>query len=703
MYVLSVELCICRLCEHIFVYEHICINMYICICNGRTAEEKHLELNSLTISELKEEMAKVGGPMGEVAKGTKDVKKLAVLRAWFNNDLLPTLKPLELGKKENVKPKVLTAKKKPALMGVKDLQNVKADILDGEIEEEPELLAKILLLTEAWMTLILAGKKTLELRKAKISSGNDPEVYYLAAGKTILARCVISPGVKIENQEDFDMLKGGHQWDKPDPPYTFPFVAHALSRVQKLKALDFERLLGTQGRALYRPVGFAAAAESGKESGTKEEAKTTKKGKTKVTKPKEKATGIKCLPEDALEKHTVEVLDPKAYLQPGEERLARKRKHLKSKETSSQFHISGGLLAHLNNVAFPRAPAETVGFLVGREDAKSEIIVSGIWIPSWESQQNIGNLKIDDADLQDWCVKAHNEASVVGLCLVSPDLDIPDAQKFTVLGNILKDHPPSFAFGLVCKDRKCTVFVDGGDQWQELGIQVHWVGQRSLYVERTVSLHLLALDSLKEEAKNSTQRKRYTKRQKECQQNFQRCMVAPDDKLEGVHITAEQHMETTIEQLQSVADFVVANLPSFDAAANPKIKETFQQCLDNYPLAKLEMSKVMQSMVLETVVAAGQCLSTILQLKSSLQMRSVKRRNASHTFDGFKWAKRQKTGKTPSSMSTSASSKSTKTSMMRSNSFQSTSSGKVSTASRSGGQDLKEIHTYFTCFPVFLM
>ena len=651
-------------------------------------QEKHLELNTMNVEELKAEMVKVVGSAKVMWKGNKEVKKLAVLRAWFEKMIAPNFKDTTNSSPEATtksSPKATTkssskattkssskAPKTVAGPSLKDLECLKSEILPGEISEEPELLAKILMFSQEWLDLILSGKKTIELRKARISCSNQYESYYMGFGNVIYGRCMVAPGVKIENDEDFSMLKDGHLWTNPQLPYSFPFFAHGLSKVQRLKPLEFEKLFGTQGRALYRPLGYLEEHAEGKEIEEQEEGggstadKKTKgkqvkkgaKGKKGVINDKTKRNQIKCLPPAGLKARKVEVVDvdPNKYLQPDAARLEGKLAHLKATcQGSANLHVSGGLLAHFNNVAFCREEAETAAYLVGHEEKGSQV-VTGVWVPSWDMQKTFHSWTLEEPALLEWCANSKKTNTIVmGICLVAPREEKPASDKITMFDSILKNIPEGFFVGLVGSDRKCTFYGIQDGQWKELACQVHWLGQRSLYMEHVVSKHAALVDTLKAEAIQGVPRKRYTKSAKEKQQeqNKARCMMKEDERLENGHITAERHIQNNIEELQHIADFLLENLTKFDAAANPAMMECFADYLNKYPGAKTELSKAGKKISIETVAEAGQCMSTVLQLKGALQMRAARRvKNDTHTFDGVKWSKRRKLASSTCSGST---------------------------------------------------
>lgn len=362
----------------------------------------------------------------------KEPKIDFILQLWFKKTILPDISesttngskeksfgapepgPMKSEEKKEKKNEVKSAlegkkaKKPPVLLQealFSSLRDQKPHVLPGEVVEEPEYLAKILILGEKWLDPILKGEKTVELRKTRVTSEAGQEQMFLACGATIYGRCFLSPPLNITSEEQFEALKRQHCWDSPDLPYKLPFVAHGISHVQKLQPLDFTKLVGCQGRSLYRPLGWTPHDETPKKDKNKEEtcaeekgaksAIKTKKVKSATAKPSSK---IKLLPAAALQDKLVEEVDVATHLQPSESRLSKKQEALKKKNRNTDVHISGGGLAHLNNVAFPRAPSKTAAYLFGVEESKS-VVVKAIFVPAWEEQDNTKEWTLTNEEL----------------------------------------------------------------------------------------------------------------------------------------------------------------------------------------------------------------------------------------------------------------------------------------------------------------
>jgi len=655
------------------------------------AKEKSLELQGMNVEGLKNAMSKLvtGGIPKAFSQANKTTEKAMLLQQWFEKVLIPQFeshsgaqklslqkpKPETHGQPGEQEAKPGQQKAKPGKQEAKSeqqqkdlfqtLRNHKPDVLHGEVEETPELLAKILIFSREWLDLILEGKKCIELRKTKISASLKKETFYLRVKDTIYARCDVSPGVKIETPEQFDMLKEGHQWQDPKPPYGYPFTGHALSQVQRVKPLEFQKAWGSIGRALYRPPGWVGPADDDVEEKPQTEGASSspkieedeekaagskaKKVKGKFAKKKKKTgtaqTGttkqkIACLPPTMLKGQEVEIVDPAAHLQPSSARLDSKKKQLQRKfdQANADAHISGGALAHLNNLAFSRSPSVTAGYLLGHTGKDKGLSVKSLWVPGWDAQAEMEKWVIDNPDLKKWASTFKPAMQVLGLCLVVPDHEAPAVSKLMVFDSILKgSSAATLIFGLVGSDRRCTMYriTDEGTA-EELRLEVHWVGERSLYTAHVVAQELVVVEKLKEEAKMAFEKKPIWKsiQQRKQEQNAKR--RPEEDKSEQVQVTAEVHLRKVIDQLQHVADFLLESLSNFHDDTMP---QRYQACLRSYPLAEFELSKAVPeaSKWPATIAQAGQRMAMALQLKNALELRLTKRKlNTSHTYDGFK-------------------------------------------------------------------
>lgn len=495
-----------------------------------------MAIQTYTIDKMKGELIEAGGDAGQFnkAKG-KENKKDAFMREWFRVKVLPELEAggnLDpLPKKEAAKavPKAKVASKSAALPdSTEPGVGLKADILPGEVDETPALLSKILLLQDEWLQKVLDGTKVLELRKARLTCKGS-ETMYLAVGSTIYGRCSITPLVTFTDTVQFAKLKDKHCWDQDDPPYAFPFIGHVLSQVQRVKPLDFLKLKGCQGRCLFRPVGWKSedeelasqqeiepsgpaskpdeGLEEAKSEKKKPKGKGQKKNKCDTEEPKEpktkkpKSTDIKLLPASALEKAEVVQIDHKSHLLPSTDRLKAKREVLKKKTAHIDVHISGGALAHVNNVAFKRAPSLTGAYLAGTTNGKF-VEVKAVWVPSWECH---GSMELWDlacnSELEEWL--SGIEMEVVGVLLVVPELETPEVSQLQVFDKLWAKDDPSFLFGLTGSTKRSTLYRLEDGSPKELNLQVHWTGKQSHYIAHIVSQTVAVLDGIKEHAKAS--------------------------------------------------------------------------------------------------------------------------------------------------------------------------------------------------------
>ena len=495
-----------------------------------------MELESLTVTQLRDDFEQMDGCVAAFNKRkSKDDKKKLVLEHWFKNICNQTgddPSPKQAAKMAPPKEKKIASTKAElkqkgnhkvaSKIDLAHVAKMKPDVLPGVVTEEPEMLSKILILSQHWLDSILDHGKTVELRKTRVTSGLEDSPMYLACESTIHGRCILGPAFPIACMEEFEALNEAHKC--PEPPYAFPFMAHPLTQVQRLTPLQFSKLHGAIGRSLYRPVGWNPDAEA-TEGCEKETAGSTKGESAKKEKPKEKlAAKVKSKKKDVIralsekgakvDDAVIKVVDPSEHLRPSKSRFDARQEQLKNKSVPVDMNISGGLLAHLNNVAFPRAPARTAMILVGQTSSSDEpgFLIKGGYIPSWELQGKMKQWTVDmdlDPAFKDWCDNMNCE--VVGICAVLPLMESPEVSALTVFDNFRKSKPDlSMVYGITCKDRMSTFYrvPDGGVAAQVLGLAVHWVGELSLYFARVVEQHLKTLHSMKEAAVRSISRAR---------------------------------------------------------------------------------------------------------------------------------------------------------------------------------------------------
>ena len=618
----------------------------------------------------------------------KDSKIDFVLQVWFKNTILPHLPESTEGSKEKSFGVSMTseAKKekkdgvKSALEGKKlkqppglsqealfsSLRDQKPHVLPGEVVEEPEHLAKILILGEKWLDPILKGEKTVELRKTRITSAAGQEQMFLGCGATIYGRCLLSPPLNITSEEQFQALKHQHCWDSPDLPYKLPFVAHGISHVQKLQPLEFMKLMGCQGRSLYRPLGWTPDDETPKKDGgtcaEEKEAKSATKTKNKKVKSATAATAkakpsskIKLLPAAALQDKTVAEVDAGTHFQPSESRFSKKRELLKKKNRNIDVHISGGALAHLNNVAFPRAPSKTAAYLFGVEESKS-VAVKAIYVPAWEEQDNTKEWTLTNEELD--IFGGNNELEPVGVVLVVPQEESPNLSHLEAFERIRGSCSNSFIFALTGSDKKSVFYrfeEEGGVK--ELELDVAWVGKRSLYQSHIVSAKISLVAEIEEAAKKDVERLKRplnSSRSLKDFRNLKRRAVRADEPTKELRVTADSVLKAAVGEIDSIAEFLTNRMADFAPNVCPNIAEEFSKHLKLHPMAECEILKVLPgNMVPQDVTQAAKHLSTILTLKATLEVRIARRgENTSHTYDGNKWLKRKFRSTTPSQRKT---------------------------------------------------
>ena len=136
---------------------------------GRIAQEERLQVEGLTVSDLKAQMQKLDLDMKAFNKAkNKQEKKDVFLVAWFKTFQLPNL---SAGSGASAQGPVATKKEQLAAAVA-----FKADVVTSQISEAPEYLAKIILLQEQYLSGILSGEKTLECRKSVICHGPEAQL-----------------------------------------------------------------------------------------------------------------------------------------------------------------------------------------------------------------------------------------------------------------------------------------------------------------------------------------------------------------------------------------------------------------------------------------------------------------------------------------------------------------------------------------------
>ena len=674
---------------HIYIYVkiYIYILLFIYCINvpGSTfylyasiAQAKRLELEGCTVEKLKEfyvDDLKGSNTMFQKAKN-KDGKRTLALQRWFtlkalpelDMDLPPMTKPTA---KPTGKAKVASQKKTGAKVaptkGEKDaaiskLKELKPTVSLDLKQEVPQYHAKVLILTQKWLNEIIEGGKTLELRKFTVASAQEcfDEPFYLATENVIRAKCMLGEPFTITSQEDFDQLQECHK--VPSPPYTFPFVAHPVRQVQQLEPLTFFKKHGSIGRCLFRPVGWTEEMEKEElkklEKTMKSKTGGTKKGGLHEAKSS-KRKGINTLAESKLElkDQVVEIVPADLHLRPSQKRFDAKRALLDKKNCKPELNISGGILSHVNNVAFPRSPALTGYILVGafEKDASCTIMVKGVYVPSWELQEDISSWTTKvDKDFAKWCKEM--DVEIVGVGFVDPSLHEPGIEKLTVFETFRKSaSDKAIVYCLGCSDGKTTVFREPstGGAMQMINIEVHWTGDRSLYFARVVAQYYQTQDGFKAAAeaavnKFSGIKTRAERREEKQKQNASRRGGSRDGP--GSRGSQEGALRAAIEELAIIGEFLTTNVAGFAQPDPKEVCDKYAEVLKKCPLGELELAKVSPYHPSD-VSTAARALSCTLNLKSVLEQRLLKKQcNTSHTYDGNKWLrKRFADGATPDS------------------------------------------------------
>jgi hypothetical protein len=646
----------------------------------------------MTIAGMKKKLSDWGCSFSEFNKAkSKEDKKHVLMETWFCKFELPKLLP---SSQPSGEPAVSATSSK--MIQLNDALAVKPQVTLAPVAEEPEYLAKILLLKEEFLKKICEQGKTLELRKSTIC--NQKDALYLAVGNMIHAKCVVSHPLSICNDEEFNKLKPAHLCE--NPPYAYPFVGHRISSVQVLVPLEFTKLDACIGRSLYRPLGWTpesaaekeieaeGAAGSAKvpkqknkkskkkqeESGDgEEEAKPTeepnKGGKTSKAKaaaakanPKRKSKLINLAAPTLLENQSVEVVNAKDHLRPGEKRLQAKKDFFSKQDKTSELSISGGLLAHLNNIAFPRSPASTIAYLLGSVTSKGIVLVNGCWCADFPEQENIYDQQWDNKLLQKLCeTKSH---AVVGCCIVKPTVS-EASDKFTMQDfHFAKRHQEecnkAFVTAVVGADKFATFYritelglqaenpqVKEGE-FAELGSAVLWTGKGSLYYASVVSEELETMEQVREAAKQDLEKQM----KKSSLKRSLNVNIARNEAIVPNHdAEAKACLKQISEELEVVAAFLCNHMADFASGKN-MIQELEHLFGHTAVAAKEELVRAQVRLAPNDVSTAAALLNNVNRVKNQLDVRIARRtENVGHSFDGAKYKKRKYTSSTTSKVS----------------------------------------------------
>ena len=114
---------------------------------------------------------------------------------------------------------------------------------------EPEIGDRVLILRPAWLDLILAGDKTMEIRGASLRPGK----YFLGCKKRILAVAHLGRPRRITTTEEWGELRPLHCVMSNELPYkkTFGLPIESLHRVSA--AIPFAHPRGAISIVKYRP------------------------------------------------------------------------------------------------------------------------------------------------------------------------------------------------------------------------------------------------------------------------------------------------------------------------------------------------------------------------------------------------------------------------------------------------------------------
>ena len=107
---------------------------------------------------------------------------------------------------------------------------------------------RILIVRPYWMSLIIAGEKTMEIRSTAFRAGK----YYLGHNKRILAVAYLGKPVRIASTEQWIELQSRHRVRSTALPYKKTFGLPTLC-VQQVRPAPCEHPRGAVSVVKYRP------------------------------------------------------------------------------------------------------------------------------------------------------------------------------------------------------------------------------------------------------------------------------------------------------------------------------------------------------------------------------------------------------------------------------------------------------------------
>jgi hypothetical protein len=114
-------------------------------------------------------------------------------------------------------------------------------------ELQPKRGDKILVFKKGIIEMILAGKKTLEIRSRRFKAGR----YFLGSQSCIHAVAQLGPAIRIDNFGDFERLRHSHMMSADALPYN-PSWALPIERVERL-SIGYKHTRGAITIVRYRP------------------------------------------------------------------------------------------------------------------------------------------------------------------------------------------------------------------------------------------------------------------------------------------------------------------------------------------------------------------------------------------------------------------------------------------------------------------
>lgn len=112
----------------------------------------------------------------------------------------------------------------------------------------------ILVLKKPYVDAIIAGEKTLEIRRTRMKAG----VRWLASQGMVHGVAEFGAAEVVASDQEWQACMPHHMWDVPKRPYAACTYKHEVRGPVRIAPIPYQRLRGQIGFAKYRPLRAAA-------------------------------------------------------------------------------------------------------------------------------------------------------------------------------------------------------------------------------------------------------------------------------------------------------------------------------------------------------------------------------------------------------------------------------------------------------------